>query len=104
VICELGIIMADIFFGGKKSSKSDAKKTLMVHTADNWLGTFGVDFYADGGGNLMRVILEVENPSDNLEKYVREKFPPKWEGWRLVVLKVPIGHIEVFHTDLDRQW
>lgn len=94
--------MADIFSGGKKAEKSEARKTLMNHIAENWMGTFGVDFYSDDGGNLIRAILEVEEPGDNLEKYVREKFPAVWQGWRLVILKVPIGHIDVFHSDQDK--
>jgi hypothetical protein len=94
--------MADIFSGKSKAEKPEARKSLMNHIAENWMGTFGVDFHSDDGGNLIRAILEVEEPSENLEKYVREKFPAKWQGWRLVILKVPIGHIDVFHSDQDK--
>ena len=102
LICEPVIEMADITPDGKKAKKPEARKTLMNHIAENWMGTFGVDFHSDDGGNLIRAILEVEDPNESLEKYVREKFPGKWQGWRLVILKVPIGHIEVFHSDQDK--
>jgi hypothetical protein len=88
--------VADTFFSGDKSTKEEARKTLMSHIADNWPGTFYVDFWSDGGGHVIRGIVEVENTEIELEKDFREKFPPKWLGWRLVVLKVTPGYIGAF--------
>ena len=68
----------------------------MTHLADNWTGAFYVDFWSDSGGTLIRAIVEVDDPDLRLEKSFRDKIPPSWVGWRLVVLKVTPGYIEVF--------
>jgi hypothetical protein len=39
----------------------------------------------------------MEDPNEHIGDELRSKFDAVWMGWRLVVLKVPIGHIEVFH-------
>ena len=88
--------MANLFFSGEKATKEEAKKTLMNHLADNWTGTFYVDFHTDGGGVLIRAIIEMEDTEDELEKDFRGKFPAKWLGWRLVLLKVTPGYIDAF--------
>ena len=89
--------MASLYFRGKKAPKEEAKRKLMEHIADNWIGGFTVDFWTDGGGPLIRAVLEMENPDERIGDELRSKFDAVWMGWRLVVLKVPIGHIEVFH-------
>jgi len=89
--------MASLYFKGEKAPKEEAKKKLMEHVADNWTGAFTVDFWTDGGGAMIRVVLEMQNPDDRLDPEFRSKFEAMWMGWRLVVLKVPIGHIRVFH-------
>jgi hypothetical protein len=79
--------MANIFWNDKKAPKQEAKKTLMEHIADNWTGD---------GGEMIRAVLEVNDPADMLGQEFRSKFDAKWMGWRMVVLKVPIGHVRVF--------
>ena len=88
--------MANIFFSGKKASKQEAKKSLMEYVADNWTGGFTVDFHSDDGGEMIRAVLEVNDPNDLLGQEFRSKFDAKWMGWRMVVLKVPVGHVRVF--------
>ena len=88
--------MANIFFGGKKASKSEAKKSLMEYIADNWTGGFTVEFASDDGGEHIMAILEMDDPSKIMDEDLRSKFDAIWYGWRLLVLKVPIGHVRVF--------
>ena len=88
--------MSNSSLSGEKATKEEARKTLMTYLADNWTGTFGVDFWSDGGGMLIRAIVEVDDTDKELSYEFRHKFPPKWMGWRLVVLKVTLGYIDVF--------
>ena len=93
--------MANIYFNKKnKAPREEAKRSLMKHIAMHWEGRFTVDFWSDDGGNLIRAILEMENPDQNLDEQTRNKILlPIWEGWRMVVLKVPVGHVDVFWAD-----
>jgi len=88
--------MANLFFAGEKATKEEAKKSLMEHIEKNWTGTFYADFHTDGGGVLIRAIIEVEHPGEELDQEFRGKFPAKWLGWRLVLLKVTLGYIDAF--------
>jgi hypothetical protein len=88
--------MASIFWNDKKASKEEAKKSLMQHIADNWSGAFTVAFHSDDGGEHIMAVVEVEDTNVMMEQSFRNKFPAKWMGWRLMVLKVPIGHVKVF--------
>jgi hypothetical protein len=44
-------------------------------------------------------VLEFDDTNDIMPDALRSKFPAKWMGWRMVVLKVPRGHIDVFYKD-----
>jgi len=48
---------------------------------------------------MIRAVLEFEDTSEIMSDELRSRFPAKFMGWRLVVLKVPTGHIEVFYKD-----
>ena len=91
--------MANLFFNGEKASKEEAHKALMEHIADIWQGAFAVTFPSDGGGVHIQAILEFEDTNVRMPDELRSKFPAKWMGWRMVVLKVPRGHIDVFYSD-----
>jgi len=91
--------MANLFFSGEKASKEEVRKALMEHIADNWVGRFTVDFWSDDGGHMIRAVLELDDPNEIMSDELRNKFPAKFMGWRLVVLKVPAGHVEVFFSD-----
>ena len=88
--------MANLFFSGEKASKEDARKALMEHIADNWPSAFTVDFHSDDGGDMIRAILEFDDPNEIMSDELRNRFAAKFMGWRMVVLKVPRGHIGVF--------
>ena len=90
--------MANIAFAGKKASEYDVKRELMTLLADNWTGAFTVDFHSDDGGGIVRAVVECDDPDERLEQAFTDKLPLKFMGWRLVILKVPVGHVKVFHS------
>ncbi len=90
--------MASLAFSGKKAPQDEARKALMLILADNWPNAFTADFHSDGGGHILRAIVECENTDEHLGKEFKDKLPPKFMGWRLVILKVPVGHIKVFYS------
>tara|TARA_R100000008_G_scaffold82923_1_gene67707 strand:+ start:2624 stop:2899 length:276 start_codon:yes stop_codon:yes gene_type:complete len=88
--------MANIFWNDEKASKPEAKKSLMEFIADVWTGGFTVAFHSDDGGEHIMAVLEVSDPGESMDPELRSKFDAKWMGWRMVVLKVPIGHVRTF--------
>jgi hypothetical protein len=88
--------MANNFFRGEKASREEARKALMEFIADNWNDAFTVDFHSDGGGWMIRAILEFDDTNETMSVELRSRFEAKFMGWRMVVLKVPRGHIGVF--------
>mgnify|MGYP001316435595 CR=1 FL=1 len=87
--------MASLYFGGEKAEKSDAKKNLMQHAASVFDGRFTVCFDSDDGGNHIVLVLEVADPSDNLDPFLTQTLhSAKWMGWRYIILKVPAGYID----------
>jgi len=90
--------MANIFWTDKKAPQDEAKSSLMKYIAGIWPDAFTVDFHSDDGGHMIRAILEVENPDHVMPGELRSMFDAKWMGWRMVVLKVPVGHVKVFYS------
>ncbi len=91
--------MANLFWKDEKASQEDARKALMEYIADIWLDRFTVTFHSDDGGQMIQAVLEFEDTDEIMDTELRSKFPAKWMGWRMVVLKVPRGHIGVFYKD-----
>ena len=91
--------MASLYFNDDKAPRDVARSKLMEFIADNWTKAYTVDFWSDGGGAMIRAILEVDDVDKRLDAEIRSKFEAKWMGWRLVVLKVPVGHIRVFFNN-----
>ena len=90
--------MANLAFSGEKVSQDEVKKALMAILAEDWPEAFTVDFWSDGGGTVVRAIVECHDTDDHLDKSLTDKLPLKFMGWRLVILKVPIGHVGVFYS------
>jgi hypothetical protein len=86
--------MANIALNKDEASKEEAQESLMEHIADNWTGPFWVNFFSGDSGAGIQAVVEVEDTSLNLDADFRAKFPFKWKGWLLIVLKVPFGYIE----------
>lgn len=91
--------MANIFFNGEKEKKEDAIASVTEHIKDYCDATIGAKVVSDDGGKILQIAVEVLEPSLPLLEQ-RPNFPlddiiPKWNGWRAVVLKVPIGYISL---------
>ena len=91
--------MANLFWNDKKATQEEARKALMEHVAEIWLDRFTVNFHSDDGGQMIQAVLEFDNTDEIMDTELRSKFPAKFMGWRMVVLKVPRGHIDVFYSD-----
>jgi len=89
--------MANLAFSGKKASQDEARKELMSLLADNWTGAFAVDFHSDDGGVHIQAIVECSDTNERLDEAFTKQMPLKFMGWRLVILKVPVGHVRVFY-------
>ena len=48
---------------------------------------------------MIQAVLEFDDTDEIMDTELRSKFPAKWMGWRMVVLKVPRGHIDVFFNN-----
>ena len=97
--------MANIFFAGKKQNKQDAINSLTLKISDYFSGRYEVRAISDDGGSLIEVQVEVDEPSLTIEAQYSD-FPldevvPKWNGWRVVVLKVPRGYIDAITLGVD---
>lgn len=90
--------MANLAFSGQKASQDEVKKVIMSILADSWPEAFTVDFWSDGGGTVVRAVVECHDTDDPLDKSLTDKLPLRFMGWRLVILKVPIGHVAVFYS------
>jgi len=97
--------MANIFFAGKKQDKQGAINSLTLKVSDYFSGRFEVIAVSDDGGNLLEIQVEVDEPSKTLEgqydDFPLDEVVPKWNGWRVVVLKVPIGYIDSITLGVD---
>ena len=91
--------MANLFWNDEKASKDEARKALMKYVAEIWEDTFTVNFHSDDGGHMIQAVLEFDDTEELMDTALRNKFPAKFMGWRMVVLKVPRGHIGVFYND-----
>jgi len=90
--------VANIFFSGDKQEKQDAINSLTLKISEYFGGRYEVLGVSDDGGQLLEIQIEVPEPSDKLLEH-HPDFPidevvPKWNGWRVVMLKVPPSYID----------
>ena len=87
--------MANKYFNGEKASNEEAKKKLMQHAAGVFDGRFTVRFESDDGGSHITLIVEVEDPNEDLDPFLVDALGhTKWMGWRYIIKKVPPGYID----------
>lgn len=87
--------MGSKHFSGPKAPKEEAKKSLMTHVAGVFDGRYTVRFDNDDGGSLINLYVEVEEPSQPMDKFLVDAlFESKWMGWRYVITKCPPGYID----------
>ena len=88
--------MSSIPAENEKETKEKASDALRHHVKDVCDLIYLVKFESDDGGHHLALYVEVPNPTELLEPYLREALVTSiWMGWRLIVLKVPPGYIEV---------
>jgi hypothetical protein len=90
--------VANIFFSGNKQGKQDAINSLTLKISEYFGGRYEVRAVSDDGGQLLEIQIEVSEPSTNLSEQLPD-FPvdevvPIWNGWRVVLLKVPPTYID----------
>ena len=91
--------MANIYFAGDKETKEKAKSELIKHVKAACDLYHVVRFESDDGGNHLVLYLEVGEPNDPLDPYLKEALhTPQWMGWRFILIKVPYGYIDALVT------
>ena len=90
--------MANIYFSGDKQGKQEAINSLTLKISEYFGGRSEVRTVSDDGGQLLEIQIEVSEPSANLSEQLPD-FPidevvPQWNGWRVVLLKVPPTYID----------
>tara|TARA_B100001250_G_C19706922_1_gene747377 strand:+ start:82 stop:378 length:297 start_codon:yes stop_codon:yes gene_type:complete len=95
--------MASLHFRGEKADKHEAEKKLMMHTAGVFDGRFTVRFESDDGGTHIVLVIEVEEPSKPLDRFLSDAlWDSKWMGWRYIIKKVPPGYIDAILNAPER--
>jgi len=97
--------VANIFFNEEKAPKQQAINNLLVHISNYFDGRYEVLAPSDDGGTHLEIQVEVSDVSATIESQ-NDSFPffdvwPKWEGWRTVVLKVPVGYIDTITNGVE---
>ena len=86
--------MANIYWAGDKAPKEEATKALMKELVECTNNRFYARHESDGTGAHLCAIIEVTSTQDRSKFKWKKKLPPKFMGWRLVVVFVPIGYID----------
>ena len=91
--------MANIFFSGDKQEKQDAINSLTLKISEYFGGRYEVVAASDDGGQLLEIQIEVSEPSSKLLEqhpdFPIDEVVPRWNGWRVVMLKVPPSYIDM---------
>ena len=97
--------MANIFFNGEKAPKQEAINSLTLKISEYYGGRYEVRGASDDGGNHLEVQVEKRSTSSSLLEesphFPMDEIWPKWAGWRVVVLLVPVGYIDTITNRLD---
>ncbi len=90
--------MANLFFRGEKATKEEAINSLILKISEYYAGRYEVRVTSDDGGNHLEVQIEVRDVSRSLLEeaphFPMDEIVPMWQGWRVVVLKVPTDYID----------
>ena len=84
--------MANIYWNEEKAPQKETREALMKKLVDCTDSAFDVKFGGDGAGAHVTVYVEAE--SEKRDPYPwKEKLPPKFMGWRVVIVFVPPTYI-----------
>ena len=80
---------------GEKAPKDEAEKQLAIHVAGVCDVRYAIVFENDDGGAVLNLYIEVSEPSEPIDPFLREVLPTHvWMGWRFVVTKCPPDYID----------
>ena len=97
--------MANLYFRGDKAPKQDAINSLTLKISEYYGGRYEIRSASDDGGTHLEIQVEVRKPSlplvDECPHFPIDEIVPMWEGWRGVVLKVPMGYIDAITNGVE---
>ena len=99
--------MANRFWVGEKAKFKDAKRDLAKTIVEIYDGHFDIRMESDDGGSHMCLYVEVEDPSVTMTHEGLYKFlytHAKWQGWRFIMIKCPIGYIDAIIRAPKREY
>ena len=88
--------MTNLFFKGDRASQADAMKAIDKLVEEKCPEIrYMTQFASDAGGQMLEFNLEVNDPSERLDKdHPILVIRPVWMGWRSIIMKVPIGYVD----------
>ena len=96
------ISMANIYWAGAKAPKEEAAKALMKELVDCTDNRYYTRFESDGTGAHICAYVETAHTKDPSKFKWNKQLPPKFMGWRLVRIFVPVGYIDVILLAKER--
>ena len=96
--------MADIYWTGPKAPEEEAKKALMIEMVECTNSAFTVKRESDGSSMHLSVYVEKREPSENTNFVWNKALPPKFMGWRIIIIFCPIGYIKGVLDAPTREW
>ena len=97
--------MAHIYWTGDRASEEEVKKALMKELVDMTDSAFTVRKESDDTSTHMSVYVEKKNPNTNNDfVWKKEQLPPKYMGWRVLILFCPIGYIKGVMEAPVKEW
>jgi hypothetical protein len=97
--------MAQIYWTGDKAPEEEVKNCLMAELVDLTDSAFTVRKESDDTSTHMSVYVEKKDPNTNNDfVWNKEQLPPKYMGWRILIIFVPIGYIKTIMDVPVREW
>ena len=96
--------MASIYWSGEKAPEEVVKKALMSELPDYTDTAFYVKKESDDTSTHMSVYVEKEDPNDNTDFPWKKVLPPKFMGWRIIIIFCPIGSVKHKFEVPVREW
>ena len=96
--------MAHIYWTGDKVSEEEVKKALMNELPDHTDSAFYVRKESDDTSTHISVYVEKENPNEKHNFVWKKHLPPKFMGWRIIIIFCPIGAVKNKFQVPEREW
>ena len=86
--------MANLYWSGEKAPQKDVYAALMKELVECTDDAFEVKFGGHGAGAHLTVYVEADNEYRDPYPW-NKKLPPKFMGWRVVIVFVPPTYIDI---------